>query len=66
MGKFRDDPKFWRFLAKDVRIKSWQIKDPGTKRAAHEVAGEYERIACRIEERVKDRLRARPHRPHFG
>jgi hypothetical protein len=33
MGTFRDDPDFWRFHAEEVRIKSRQINDPGTKRA---------------------------------
>jgi hypothetical protein len=49
----------------EVRIKSWQIKDPGSKSAVQEIAGEYERIACRVEKRVKDWRSARPHRPHF-
>jgi hypothetical protein len=65
MGTFRDDPDFWRFHAEEVRIKSRQINDPGTKRAVQQIAGEYERIACRIEKRVKDWRSARPHRPHF-
>jgi hypothetical protein len=66
MGRFRDDPDFWRFHAKEVRVKSRQINDPGTKRAVQEVAGEYERIACRIEERVKGWRNARPRWSHFG
>jgi hypothetical protein len=64
MGTFRDDPDFWRFHAEEVRIKSRQINDLGSKRAVQEIAGEYERIACRIEKRVKDWGSARPHRPH--
>jgi hypothetical protein len=64
----RPVPRRSRFLAippEEVRIKSWQIKDPGSKSAVQEIAGEYERIACRVEKRVKDWRSARPHRPHF-
>jgi hypothetical protein len=60
MGTFRDDPDFWRFHAEEVRIRSWQIKDAGSKSAVQEITGEYERIACRIEKRVKDWRSARP------
>jgi hypothetical protein len=63
-GRFRDDPDFWRFQAEEVRMKSRQINDPGSKYAVQEVAGEYDRIACRIEERVKDWRSTRPHCPH--
>jgi hypothetical protein len=64
MGTFRDDPDFWRIQAEEVRMKSRQISDPGSKHAVQEVAGEYERIACHIEERVKDRRSTRPRWPH--
>jgi hypothetical protein len=37
MGTFRDDPDFWRFHAEEVRIKSRQINDPGTKRAVQQI-----------------------------
>jgi hypothetical protein len=63
MGRFRDDPDFWRLNAEEVRMKSRQINDPGSKYAVQEVAGEYERIACRIEERVKDWRSTRPRWP---
>jgi hypothetical protein len=54
MGKFRDDPDFWRLHAQEARIRSQLINDLGSKRAAQEIADQYERIACRIEERMKE------------
>jgi hypothetical protein len=56
MSVFRDDPRFWRFHAEEARIKLRQINNPERKRAMKEVAAEYERIACRIEERVCARV----------
>jgi hypothetical protein len=54
MGKFRDDPEFWRFQAKEARIKSGLIDAAGSKCAAQEIASQYERIASHVEERMKD------------
>jgi hypothetical protein len=53
MGKFRDDPEFWRQHAEDVRIKSELENCPGSRRAAQEIASQYDLIACRVEERTK-------------
>jgi predicted anti-sigma-YlaC factor YlaD len=53
MGKFRDDPEFWRQHAEDVRIESELENCPGSRRAAQEIASQYDLIACRVEERTK-------------
>ena len=53
MSKFSDDPEFWRFHAKTVRIKSRTINNLGTKSAAQELAVQYEGIARRVEARMR-------------
>ena len=54
MGKFRDDPEFWRQHAEDVRIKSELNNCSGSKRAAQEIASQYDLIAYGVEERMND------------
>jgi hypothetical protein len=54
MGKFRDDPEFWRHHAEEVRIKSQLINQPESRRAAQEIARQYDLIACGVEERLND------------
>jgi hypothetical protein len=54
MGKFRDDPEFWRLHAKEVRVKSQLINHSGSRRAAQEIASQYDLIACGVEERMKN------------
>jgi hypothetical protein len=43
MGGLRDDPEFWRLQAEDAK-----------KGSQPEIAGQYERIARRVEERLND------------
>jgi hypothetical protein len=54
MGKFRDDPEFWRFQADEVRIKSQLINHPGSRRAALEIASQYDLIARSVEGRMQE------------
>jgi hypothetical protein len=58
--KFRDDPQHWRWRAQEARIHAELIIDPESKRMMLEIAGEYERIAQRAEERMRDSERRPP------
>jgi hypothetical protein len=60
VSKFRDDPEFWRFQADEVRIKSQLLNHPGSRRAALEIASQYDIIARSVEERMQDLQKRAP------
>jgi hypothetical protein len=52
--KFRDDPQHWRWRAEEARIHAQLISDPDSRSTILEIADEYERIAQRAEERMRN------------
>jgi hypothetical protein len=51
---FPDDPQHWRLRAEEARVCAELISDPESKRAMLEIADQYEQIAHRAEERIRE------------
>jgi hypothetical protein len=47
----RDDPRYWRERAKEVRAHAERLIDPASQRMMLEMANDYEKLAKRAEER---------------
>jgi hypothetical protein len=50
----KPDPQYWRDRAKNLRAKTDNAKDPRSKRMMLGIAAAYERLAERIEQRLRD------------
>jgi hypothetical protein len=48
-----DDPKHWRERAEEARAHAEQLTDREARRMMLEIAGDYEKLAKRAEERLK-------------
>jgi hypothetical protein len=48
-----DDPKHWRERAEEARAHAEQLTDHEARRMMLEIAGDYEKLAKRAEERLK-------------
>jgi hypothetical protein len=49
-----NDPKHWRERAEEARVHAEQITDPESKQAMLRIAEDYEKLAKRAEERLRN------------
>jgi hypothetical protein len=53
VSRILDNPQHWRKRAQEARALAGQMDDPHTKRALLDIAGRYDRLAERAEERKR-------------
>ena len=53
MSRVLDNPQHWRNRAQEMRALADLIDDPSTKRTLLEIAGPYDRLAEKAEERKR-------------
>jgi DNA-binding ferritin-like protein len=50
----RDDPKHWRDLAEQARVRAEQMADPASRQMLLSIAQTYENLARQAEKRLRD------------
>jgi DNA-binding ferritin-like protein len=50
----RDDPKHWRDLAEESRVRAEQMADPASRQMLLSIAQTYENLARQADKRLRD------------
>jgi len=52
-GNLINDPQHWRFRAEEIRTLAEDMKDLVAREMMHRIAGDYDKLAKRAEERLR-------------